>query len=133
VVEIAIKSDNILEPDETFSLNLSEPINAVLGSATAPGVIIDPGSVALRAASLSTKPGPLLQASFHQGALRIRFQTLDGERYALEWTQTGGLMRADWRPVAGAAEIIGNGLIMEVTDAEAAARPQAFYRVRRLP
>src|SRR6185436_6709128 len=119
-VAVAVKPDALLEPDETFSLNLSEPVNAVLGSASAQGLIVDAGAVGFGAAALSVSPGPILQASFHQGVLRIRFQTFTGERYALEWTESSATSAVDWHPVAGASEFAGNGEFMELTDPKAA-------------
>jgi hypothetical protein len=40
-VTVLVGSDVAFEPDETFTVRLSDPVNATLGRATAAGTIVD--------------------------------------------------------------------------------------------
>jgi hypothetical protein len=130
MVDVAIRADTLAEAPETFSLTLSIPVNATLGGASAAGQILDAGASPFLGASYPT--GPFLEAILRDGSLWIRFETVRGDRYTLEWTEAQDLGAGRWKTVEGAPEILGTGHAMELADPSASTRPSAFYRVRRL-
>ena len=130
-VDVAIRSDALAEPLETFSLTLTAPVNATLNVSSAEGQIIDASPARLLAAA-SNSPGPFLEATVREATVWIRFLSKAGDHYALEWTDGEGLSEGRWQPVAGAADVLGTGQPIELTDPDSVGRPNGFYRVRQL-
>ena len=59
-IEVAVLDDSVEEPDESLTLTLSDPVNAVLGDAVAKGTILDDDE-APTAITLSAVPGRVLE------------------------------------------------------------------------
>lgn len=124
---IVVRSDAEQEFDETFAVNLSAPVNATLGTTQSVCTIIGefvPGVFAAAAA-------PRLTAGFAQGGFQLRFPTVVGERYRVEWSEDLSAS-AEWLPLTTVTDVIGTGAVTEIVDLEAASRHRGFYRLRRL-
>jgi hypothetical protein len=81
---------------------------------------------------ITTSPALVVHAIIVGADVRISFPTSPGRHYRID--------RADdfthsiqWFPVAGAENLLGTGLTMEVLDAGGAGFAQRFYRVTLLP
>jgi subtilisin family serine protease len=128
-VPIVIRSDSASEPDETFSVLLKAPVNAVLGESQADCIIIGellPGLAFTPAEALP------LEADFTEGGFRLRFHSEPDGQYRIEKTEDLS-DPASWKPLNGVEQIAGTGTIVEIADPESAARPRGFYRLLRLP
>jgi hypothetical protein len=130
-VTVLIRADALVEPGESFSLDLTAAVNATLGSTSAVCVIRDSTVPALALAGGESPAGLVLEASWSEGALRLRFPTQVGRAYFIERSEhpsAGG----PWFPleVGGSGAIVGTGAMVEVWDREAGARLRSFYRVR---
>ena len=97
-VKVTLRDDDLYEQDETFTLRLSDPVNAVLGQATATGTIIDDDGMPtlyIRHATAAEGAGELVFKVVLEptGSLpvTVRWATLDG-------TAQGN---ADYQPSGG--------------------------------
>lgn len=81
---------------------------------------------------ITTSPALIVRAVIVGADVRLSFPTSPGRRYRVE--------RADaltptieWQPVAGAEDLLGTGVTLEVLDSGGAGTAQRFYRVALLP
>jgi len=118
-IVIVINGDTILEPLETFYVNLGNPTNAVLGISQGTGAILDND---LRIVGMA-----IVGSEF-----RLQFSTINGRRYRVEWTASLSGTPV-WDAVPGFENILGNGAVVEVADPEAGGNAQRFYRLVQLP
>lgn len=73
-------------------------------------------------------PKPKIKSVTRSGLLpTIKFPTLPGQSYAVEYSTD--LTPGSWRPVSG-GNVSGTGNEMTVTDPDAAAANQRFYRLK---
>jgi subtilisin-like proprotein convertase family protein len=117
-LRVGVMGDVLMEGNETFSLTLSAPMNATLARAAATGTILD-DEVLLSATTVSNVHA-LLQ-----------FNTMTGVTYRVE--SSDYLPNTNtWDIVPGAALLNGTGGALQITDTNALAQPQRFYRVLHL-
>lgn len=77
-------------------------------------------------------PPPLVSIARAGADARLTFATVSGVNYRLECTDTLAATNT-WNTVTGAAVVFGTGAPVQITDTNALASPQRFYRVRVLP
>jgi hypothetical protein len=81
---------------------------------------------------ITTTPALIVRAAIVGADVRISFPTVPGRRYRVE--RADDLTHSiEWLPVAGAENLLGTGLTLEVLDAGGAGFAQRFYRVTLLP
>lgn len=81
---------------------------------------------------VTTTPALIGRAAIVGADVRISFPTAPGRRYRIE--RADDLAQpVEWQPVAGAENVLGTGLTLEVVDAGGAGFAQRFYRVTLLP
>jgi hypothetical protein len=81
---------------------------------------------------ITTTPALIVHATIVGADVRISFPTTPARRYRVE--RTGDLRQpAEWQSVAGAENLLGTGLTLDVLDAGGAGAAQRFYRVTLLP
>jgi len=118
-VVVQVLGDTVTEPNETFRINLTSPVNGFIARAQGVGTILDDdfNIVAIE------KFGP---------NVRVSFMTFAGWSYTVERTEDlNGT--AVWTPVSGAEAVAGTGGVVHVLDPIVVGQPQRFYRVRLLP
>ena len=118
-VTIKIIGDTLIEPNETFFVNLSSPLNATLANTRGTCTILD-DDLKVTAVAL------------FGGNVRLRFTTQTNQAYRVERTDSLATPIL-WEPQPGATNLPGTGAAMEVLDAGVTNRPQRFYRVGLLP
>jgi Metallo-peptidase family M12B Reprolysin-like/Calx-beta domain len=115
-IAVAVLGDLLLEGNEHFNVQLSNPVGATLARTNALGTIVDDEIRIV----ISTGAGSQLQ-----------FNTVAGRNYQIEWTQdlpaTNG-----WSILPGAASLPGSGGLLQITDTNAPSQPQRFYRISDL-
>jgi hypothetical protein len=114
-VRIKIIADADSEPDETFAVYLSSAGSFV-------GINQYPLTVTIREARL-------LSVRREAGQSIVSLRTTSSQRYAVEYSTN----LTNWATLPGAADIAGNGAIIELTDAEGDCCGNRFYRGRLLP
>ncbi len=87
-IDVEINGDTALEPDETFSVTLSHPANATLGTASATATIADDEPVVV-SASDSTAYSPVSTAKQVAFTIAAR-QILAGETVTVPWHAASG-------------------------------------------
>ena len=97
-IELKIRDDDLYEEDETFRLTLSDPVNAVLGQATATGTIIDDDEMPtlyIRHATAAEGAGELV--------FRVVLEPTGSLPVTVQWATWDGTAegRADYRPSDG--------------------------------
>jgi hypothetical protein len=81
---------------------------------------------------ITTSPALVIRATIVGADVRISFPTAPGRRYRVE--RADDLTRSiEWRPVAGAENLLGTGVTLDVLDAGGAGFAQRFYRVTLQP
>jgi hypothetical protein len=85
-VQVAILGDNAAEPNETFQLQLSEPVNAVLGDAVAVGTIVDDEMPALSVADVKVTEG---NAGTKSAVFTIVLSRTSGQAVSFDIATTG--------------------------------------------
>ncbi len=116
---IPILGDRLTEPDETFTLLLTQSDGAVLSVREAVGTILDddaPDTVAL--ADWFWSPGGLV----------LRFASVDGKTYRLETTPR---LPGAWSPCL--EDIVGTGLTIEIIPPSDTQQAEAYFRLLMLP
>ena len=119
VLSIPVYGNILNEIDKKFFLIMANPINAILNSDEVGGTIVN-----------DDPPPPFTITSWQWlGAdLHIYFGGAAGALYRLE--RSDDLGANVWITVAD--NIQGTGATVESTDPSAAARPQSYYRIKRL-
>jgi len=114
-----VTGDTTFEPNETFTVHLSNPVNATISDADGTGTIVN-----------DDPPPPLAITSLQWSGtdLHIYFGAAVAGLYRLE--RSDDLEANVWVTVVD--NIQGTGATVECTDSSAATRPQGFYRIRRL-
>jgi hypothetical protein len=125
IVEVRVLADALTETNESFSVNLSLPLNGRVVRSRGVGTILTSGPAPLQAAALAGESRIASVVKTSDG-VRVGFTSEVGRRYTLEWSsQPGG---GQWQAVTGATELAGTGAILQAADPEAGA-PQRFYRL----
>jgi hypothetical protein len=124
-IPVAVNRDALTEPEETFFVNLSSPINATLLNAQAVGTILSPAPSTFGAVTIK-------EARFVGARFCLRFTTQPGTHYVVECShRLEGA--AEWKPLPGAENVSGTGAVAEICDDQSEGRAKCFYRVRTLP
>ena len=92
-VRIPLKDDDLVEGDETVEVTLSDPLNAVLGQATATGTITDDETVP--GVQVRALPPTAREAVFviTAAAGQVRYRTMDGTAWEGEdYERTEGML-----------------------------------------
>ena len=110
VIPVAVTADEAPEPDETFFLTLSNPINGWIASATGSCLITE---VRITGISLDTA---------------VSFNTVANKRYVVEKTTDS----VTWDVVPGATNVLGNGSIVSIVDRGTSCQGMSIYRARIL-
>lgn len=96
VVQVAINGDRIVEPDETFNLVLSNPVNATIADGTGSGTIIDNDNTNLTSATAGTlSRSVLLSPNPASVKVRVSLSGYSGKVILLLSTKEGKLLRED--------------------------------------
>ena len=80
---------------------------------------------------ITTSPALVVHASIVGADVRISFPSSPGRRYRVERAEDL-TPPAEWQPVAGAENVLGTGLTLDVLDVGGAGFAQRFYRVTLL-
>jgi hypothetical protein len=81
---------------------------------------------------INTTPALIVDATLIGEEVWITFPTSPGRHYRIE--RTDDLTHSiEWLPVAGAENLLGTGMLLDVLDAGGAGAAQRFYRVTLLP
>jgi len=108
VVSITVTADAPPEDDETFYLNLSNPVNGLLTRAQAKCTITEVRIIGL---SVDTS---------------VSFNTVLNHRYLVERTSNS----IDWEPVPGATNVLGTGEVLSIIDRGSGCESMRAYRAR---
>ena len=97
-VRVTLRDDNLYEERETFTLTLSDPVNAVLGQATATGTIIDDDEVPtlyIRHATAAEGAGELV--------FKVDMEPTGSLPVTVRWATSDGTAggKADYQPSGG--------------------------------
>jgi len=91
VIQFEIEDDGVVEPEETFVVTLSNPINALIGQETATVTILDPAPASILRIEDATVTEDAQSVRFHihisppsMETITIRYQTEDGTAKAGE-------------------------------------------------
>ncbi|MDB6065588.1 MAG: hypothetical protein JWR26_1796 [Pedosphaera sp.] len=117
---VPVLGDTLVESDETFSVTLSQPQNAILGVNEATGIILNDDAVPPISFTGIQLAGPTVW---------LQFSTIQGRLYRIE--KTNGLSSGTWTPISG--PIMGTGAPMSVSDSYSASSAAFFYRLVLLP
>ena len=119
-LSVPVLGDTLVESNETFSVLLAQPQNAILGSNEALGIIINDDAF----------PAVAITGIQWIGAnVWVRFNTIQGRFYRVD--RSDDLATGVWAPVAN--QIPGSGGLVTVPDAYAASHSARFYRLVLLP
>jgi hypothetical protein len=110
-VTVRLTPDVPPEPEETFSLVLSNPVNGTLLRTTIVCTIVE---VHFTAMSIDTS---------------LTFSTLSGRRYLVEKSTDG----INWFPVPGASNVLASGSSLTVVDKGSGCAGMSIYRAGLLP
>ena len=110
-VTVTLTPDVPPEPEETFNLLLSNPVNAILLRTTIICTIVE---VRFTAMSIDTS---------------LTFTTISGRRYLVEKSTDG----INWLPVAGATNILASGTSLTVVDKGSGCSGVNLYRAGLIP
>ncbi|MBI4657808.1 MAG: immunoglobulin domain-containing protein, partial [Verrucomicrobia bacterium] len=147
-VTVQVIGDSAVEPDETFSVSLSNPVGATIADGQGVGTIANddtspspnlPAEVRIANRSDTAKTGalnenfvvtaetgsvPLFQPNRHDRTFQVSVATSSGKTYVLECKDS--LAEPIWKPLTS---VLGNGAVRVLTD-PSATTSQRFYRVR---
>lgn len=124
-ITVPILGDTVPEPNESFIIVLSRPIDGVLNQVTALGIILNDDLqdlILIRSVSIDADAD----------ACVITFQSVPGRNYRLERSDTFG-SSALWTPVESATSLPGTGELITVTDPGATTLPERYYRLVLVP
>lgn len=107
-ISVTLTPDAPAEPDETFSLRLSNPVNGVLGKFQGTCTITE---VRITGISVDTT---------------VSFNTVGNRRYTVE--RSGNAV--DWEPVLGATSVLGTGGVVTIIDRGSGCQSMRVYRAR---
>jgi len=108
VVSVTLTADGPPEPEETFYLKLSNPVNGYLVRAQGSCVVTE---VRVTGISIDTS---------------VSFNTVNNRRYMVERSFDS----LTWEAVAGATNVLGNGSVLTVLDRGSGCSPMTLYRAR---
>jgi hypothetical protein len=107
-VSVTLTADGPAEPDETFRLRLSNPVNVVLGKTLGSCTITEVRIAGLRVDTV------------------VSFNTVPNRRYTVERSSN----TIDWEPVPDASSVPGTGGIVTIVDPGSGCQPMRAYRAR---
>lgn len=113
-ISVAVIGDAIHEPDKTFSVVLSDPIQAVLGASMAIATILDDDPATLAAQIMRIDSG-----------YRLSWPSVAGLVYRVEFKND--LNDPSWNPLA--EDILAGGSLTTLDDCSESGQ-QRFYRIR---
>jgi hypothetical protein len=119
-IAVTVYDDDIVETNETFTINLATPTNATIARGKGTGTILDNDYKITSVRIAGTN-------------LLISFTTLTGRTSRLEYMDACPATPNFWQPLPGAINIRGSGGIMTATNLGGMMHSNRFYRVRLLP
>src|SRR5438552_11185341 len=87
MITVVVNGDNIDEIDETFTVNLSNPVHATIASGTGTGTIIDNDNPPTVAFSLASSSGA---ESVTPANLAVALSTVSGKTVSVDYAVSGG-------------------------------------------
>jgi hypothetical protein len=131
VVSVVVRGDAIDEPDETFFVNLSQPVGATIFDAhaigtivdddeggPAPGISIDDATVTEGAAGSKASAWFRISVSSHQGGdVTVHWATADGTAVApSDYTGAGGIARIPAGQTSATVRVVIRGDAIDEPD-----------------